>query len=383
MKRVQVPFIVCCLLLALLGCKKSDFSFKADIDDNTSENQLKAFLKTNALSDKGMQETEDHYVVEGDIIISKAELKKMSLTIPRQASTNNTIQNNLTNITIGLEGGYDSRWFYIIQDAVAAWNAISDCRVNLIHKYDNLYSPYSGLSVDILVRKDAGLGTGNFGRGAWPTISGSPGGLILVNHVTNNVYQSGPNRGQDNGIPRTHLQHVYMLVHEIGHCLGLRHTDWAWEGTGSMGANPIPGTPSTGYQTDDATSVMNSGDMGTDYAWVTWPFDARFSTYDRTAARYLYPVVTTPYITTFKNFINGESSASTGSTIISTAGAGGYSNYEWRILDIYGNNLGDPAGSNGQQIEWGYATPGTYTLQCRVVGAECPGEWASQIISLY
>ena len=72
----------------------------------------------------------------------------------------------------------------------------------------------------------------------------------------------------------------YNMVHELGHCIGLRHTNWDIRGEpiNPWGANLIPGTPS-----QDPNSVMNGGTANNVYLG--------FSSYDIIALQYLYPEI--------------------------------------------------------------------------------------------
>lgn len=374
------------LALGISSCKKSetpvivDSPAKVEIDAT-----MLAKIKELGFQTDNIRESGDYYVVEGDIRIAKSALsatksqeKQLNLGGKiAQGHTNQLILGNLTNVVITQED-FDTRWFYAIREAVAAWNAIGNCRINLIHSYNQFYAPYTNSVTPNITVKKANLGTGGFGEADFPTDAGQPGATLFVNPFTNNVTSTGA----DNGVPRSHEQDVYMLIHEIGHCLGLRHTDYAVEGNYDkygryVGVNVVPGTPSTGASWADPSSVMNSGRLGTSNIW------SGFSSYDVIAAQYLYPPVTTPFVSTFQNVINGPSSVSAGSTVISTAGAmydSGY--YEWRMLDQSLNVvLPVSSFSNSPQQEWSYGTAGTYYLECRLVGLECTGEWARQTIT--
>ncbi|WP_431292389.1 M57 family metalloprotease [Pedobacter sp. P26] len=373
------------LTLSIYSCKKSEPSVIATESKAQVDATALAKIKEMGFQTDGIKESGDYYVVEGDILISKKSLSTDKNTEKAtnasgkiaQGNTNQLIQGNLTNVIITQED-FDTRWFYAIREAITAWNAIGNCRINLIHSYNQFYPPYtSPVTPNITIRK-VNLGTGAFGQADFPTDAGQPGANIWVNHVTNNVTSTGA----DNGIPRSHAQDVFMLIHEIGHCLGLRHTDYNGEGNYDaygryVGVNAIPGTPSTGAASADPNSVMNSGRLGTSRTWTD------FSSYDVIAAQYLYPPVTTPFVSTFKNVINGPSSNSAGATVTSTAGAtynGGY--YEWRMLDQSLNVvLPVSSFSDFPQQEWSYGTPGTYYLECRLVGLECQGEWARQTVT--
>lgn len=77
----------------------------------------------------------------------------------------------------------------------------------------------------------------------------------------------------------TNSQKIYILTHEIGHCLGLRHTNWLSDGEGSFGTTLIPGTPQT-----DHFSIMNSGNYHSSV-----PSFTSMANYDKIAVETLYP----------------------------------------------------------------------------------------------
>lgn len=95
----------------------------------------------------------------------------------------------------------------------------------------------------------------------------------------------------------SHSQRIYAVTHELGHTLGLRHTNWhllgepvsqgAYFPDGTYenisGANHIDGTPLCDTSSDcDSQSVMNGGTLG-----VLW---GGFSNADIIAIQTLYPV---------------------------------------------------------------------------------------------
>ena len=68
---------------------------------------------------------------------------------------------------------------------------------------------------DILIRSDASTPLPNnaIAAGSWP-MNGKPGPSIWINL----------DYDYNKTIPR--LQKIYNMVHELGHCFGLRHTNW-------------------------------------------------------------------------------------------------------------------------------------------------------------
>jgi len=204
-----------------------------------------------------VQDFGDYVVVEGDIRIPKAQLLAAQ---PRPAGdamgprfhyrTFNLVGSpKVHQVRVdlsGLNGNPD--WQNAAREAIAHWNALP-------HSYVHMEE---GASPDIVVVANCGLGSGTAGRATWPS-GGNPGPTIEANPCFSS----------------NHAQRVRNMVHEFGHTLGLRHTNWQSRGesAGSEGAVHIVATP-TGK---DNASVMNGGTAGESWAgfsyndiWAVW-----------------------------------------------------------------------------------------------------------------
>lgn len=76
----------------------------------------------------------------------------------------------------------------------------------------------------------------------------------------------------DNAYTTNDAKKRKVLTHELGHCIGFRHTNW--QVLGESSATLIPETPST-----DNNSLMNGGECG---------LEKVLSVYDRIAVNELY-----------------------------------------------------------------------------------------------
>lgn len=199
------------------------------------------------------------YLIQGDIYIEKSKLVAYGQPQTRQAyhTTGLIGHPKQRSITVGVDSsipasGVDD-WRDEIQEAINLWNPLS----NLKMTYTTAANP------DILIRSDASapLSNNTIAAGSWP-MNGKPGPSIWINL----------DYDYNKTIPR--LQKIYNMVHELGHCFGLRHTNW--KSLGESVANGITGTFDS-----DLYSVMNGGTA--EYQW------SEFSEGDKSAISYLYP----------------------------------------------------------------------------------------------
>lgn len=253
-------------------------------DENSNPENIEAAVKENSVVAKliemgykkeRIREYEDFYLVEGDLMFSK-DIKTYSKnsTTSRHASTNNLVSIlKITFMSVYVDASIPSsgedNWRDALNNAISDLNNISGSTVHFNIITDSNYT------ADIVIKSDGNVLDNNVIASAGFPSNNNPYNQILVN------LDFWGNTSVSEGSKR------YNLVHELGHCIGLRHTNWddpnRYEGPGSYGANVIPNTPS-----QDPNSVMNGGTA--DYSWNG------FSVYDLVAIRYLYPAgpVNTP-----------------------------------------------------------------------------------------
>ena len=251
------------LAAALAACSDAPTGTAPESADATLARQVAALgFRADMIEDHG-----DFVLVEGDIHLSKAQLRTVPVVdgddpmSPRfQYRTTNLVnQANVHDVVVDVSGlASQPGWQTAAREALTHWSGITDSNVRMIE----------GSPADISVATTCT--SYNVAAYASFPAGGNVGPTIYVNTCF--------------GYSTTHAQKVHNMVHEFGHTLGFRHSNYAQmgESAGVEGAHHVWNTPTSG---NDPGSVMNGGT-----ALSSW---AGFSAGDLTAVRWLYSLPAT------------------------------------------------------------------------------------------
>ncbi|MGJ3236306.1 M57 family metalloprotease [Marivirga sp.] len=220
---------------------------------------------------------EDGYLVEGDIYLTDetiAQMEKPSfLPNSEQYSTDNLVCGPRTITMYAQEGGrqgYSPAMIDGMEEAIARFNA-----QNLTLTFQRVFNQ-SEADIVMTRLKKGDERRGVLGSAGFPTSSCDPYNEIKMSGILESQYGLSVD-----GI-------ATIIAHEMGHCIGFRHTDYfdrsiscggstANEGDAGVGANHIPGTP-TGASLADASWMLSCTDGS----------NRPFNSDDQVALDYLY-----------------------------------------------------------------------------------------------
>jgi len=263
MKTICLLFLIG--VVVLFSCKKEGKPVSNEVPQSVKD-QISALGFTSA----NAQKIDEGYLVEGDIIItpellsSSPQSQFLRVGNEEQYRTTNLVKSLPRTITVSLDRRIPSAYGPVLTEMVNRYNAL-----NLQVHFQQVSS---GGQIVFKVAHGSYLASSGF-----PSSQGSP-------YPTVNVNTSAIGTGTSS----TFINYAATIfAHEVGHCIGFRHTDYmnrsyscggsaVNEGASTVGAILIPGTPSG----PDPNSWM----LACIGANQNRPFNAN----DRTALSYLY-----------------------------------------------------------------------------------------------
>ncbi|MBK5279536.1 MAG: protease B [Bacteroidia bacterium] len=262
---------------AFFSCQDSDQTNASPVSDETMARLVGlGFDVKNFVPMK----FDDGYLVEGDIFVTDADLAVMKPAgrvpdVEQYRTTNLVSASTVRTITMYAQQGtcnscYSAGMIAGLDLAIARYNA-----ENLNIRFQRLTTSVGANIVMTRLRKGEEA-QGILGSAGFPTASGNPYNQIKMSGVLESKY----------GLSTAGI--ATIIAHEMGHCVGMRHTDYynraiscggsiSNEGDGGVGAILVPGTPST------ATAAAKSWMLA-----CTDGGDRPFNNDDKTALNYLY-----------------------------------------------------------------------------------------------
>jgi hypothetical protein len=263
MKKIFFGIAGALLLSFAISCKKAE---TVSAKEEGVSNEVKAKILALGMTAEGAYKSDGGYIVEGDIFLDDAMLN----SVPDQQSiivageehyrTTNLVTGLPRNITVRYSGTTTSI-SNAINSAIARYNARS-LRITFTRVTSG---------GNIVVSNVSGVG--------YIASAGFPSGGNPYNSIKFNTAYAGWSANTLTSV----------IAHEMGHCIGMRHTDLACrqyscggspvnEGSAGVGAIWIPGTP-TACNADPTSWMLACISNG-----VNRPFNAN----DQVALNYIY-----------------------------------------------------------------------------------------------
>jgi hypothetical protein len=272
MKRTFKTMAFACLLaFAFSSCKK-------DVKEETPEQvspEVMAQIRNMGFNTDGVQKVDEGYLVEGDIILTAEQLNNLPTSNEiiyaneeHYRTTNLVNPSSYPTIKVAISSSsssHNSVFVAALDEAIRRYN-----NEGLRIRFQRVSSGQH-ITIEAYYQVSNTLGSAGF-----PTNSGAP-----YNRIRMNTYHYSTSTSS------TNVNYIAtIMAHEMGHCIGFRHTDYmnrayscggsAYnEGSAGVGAIHIPGTPTGPSSGSWMLACSNGGNRP-------------FTSADRTALAYVY-----------------------------------------------------------------------------------------------
>ncbi len=243
MKSIIYPALIIMLVTLATSCQKNSLT---EVTANGLTQDEKTLVAAAGFNSNWAEKTAGGYLIENDILLSTAQLQEMSGAKPTKnfivADEEHYRTYNVVSelgasrtITVRLTSGFPAYYSTALDNALARYNGYG--------LTINFQRVSTGGDI-VITAADLGTSGGGciLGRASgFPDANGNPSpGFTLSNSSCATTYINSVDKADE------------VIAHEMGHCIGFRHTDYkrrascgpgAGESAGTIGAVHIPGTP--------------------------------------------------------------------------------------------------------------------------------------------
>jgi len=261
--RKQTFAILFCLFggistVTFVACQKENVA-KTEQQPTAIPQAVLNQISSLGFSTADVQKSGNDYIVEGDIRLTAENLSKgfsgpvLRVANTEQYRTTNLVKNLPRTITVKVASSLGAAFVSGTDLAISRYNALGTSLT-----FQRITTGTANITISGFNQGPSG-GFITLGSSGFPTSSGNPYSSIQMN-TNAAAYGSNPN-----------VNYVGSVIqHEIGHCIGFRHTDYfnrayscggaaSNEGSAGVGAILIPGTPSGGDPNSFMLACSNGG----------------------------------------------------------------------------------------------------------------------------